>query len=98
MHEDGCDTARCANTGIQRLQCDCPAEPSCNTVWTGVWPGVAECLEFGWYSRFRPGEGGWLRCGPDDEGAGPDLNRLVGTGEAVWSKAAGRYVLRVGVR
>jgi hypothetical protein len=93
MHVEGCDVARCANNGRQRLQCDC--DDGCNTLWTGAWPGEAECIEFGWYARFRPTEGGWQQCGPDDEGAGPDLNRLANpVGEAVWDKAAGRYVLR----
>jgi len=99
LHEDDCDVARCANTGTQRLQCDCDedeGDDDCRTVWTGTWPGEAECVEFGWYARFRPKEGGWLRCEKGDVDAGPDLNRL-NRGEAVWSKAAGRYVLRAGV-
>jgi hypothetical protein len=57
-HLDGCDVARCMATGTQRLdhgRCRCAAD-----VWTGAWPGDAECLEFGW--TFGPGM--------------PDLNRL----------------------
>lgn len=42
-HLDGCDTARCLNTGIQRLQCDCG---KCgDDVWTGMWPGIQECYD-----------------------------------------------------
>jgi len=42
-HKDGCDTARCLNTGMQRLQCDCG---KCGEdVWTGIWPGIKECYE-----------------------------------------------------
>lgn len=42
-HREGCDVARCLNTGIQRLQCDCG---KCgDDIWTGFWPGVKECYE-----------------------------------------------------
>jgi len=59
--------------------------------WTGVWPGEAECIEFGWYSRYSDDKG-WERCKADDEGACPDLNRLCGGG-AVWDVKARRWVL-----
>lgn len=59
--------------------------------WTGVWPGEAECIEFGWYSKWVDGRG-WVRCEATDEGAGPDLNRLHGGG-AVWDAKARRWVL-----
>ena len=37
-HEDGCDVARCLNTKIQKLQCDCG---KCGKdMWTGLWPGT----------------------------------------------------------
>jgi len=42
-HKEGCDTARCLNTGIQRLQCDCG---KCGAdKWTGMWPGIQECYD-----------------------------------------------------
>ncbi len=73
-HADGCDVARCLWTGGQRLQCagghDCGQD-----VWDGCWPGVAEAVEFGWYSWFEPGKP-WHRCGPNHPQAGPDLNRI----------------------
>lgn len=74
LHQDGCDVARCAYTGYQRLACSHSGQ-QCNTAWTGNWPGERECLEYGWYARFIPGSG-WERCEPDAEGAGLDLNRL----------------------
>lgn len=61
-HIEGCDVARCLATGLQRLghapSCRCPQD-----VWTGRWPGEAECEEFGW--TYGPGL--------------PDLNRLLTT-------------------
>lgn len=67
--------------------------------WTGIWPGVEECREFGWYSYFDPANrdpktGAWHRCPPDHPQASEDLNRLH-DGEAVWSRELKRYVLRV---
>ncbi|MFO0906836.1 MAG: hypothetical protein U0794_00490 [Isosphaeraceae bacterium] len=59
--------------------------------WTGEWPGVAECREFGWYARLFQGKG-WVRCGKDDPEATEDLNRL--RSEAVWDVGKQRFVLR----
>lgn len=58
--------------------------------WTGIWPGVEECREFGWYSRWVEGSG-WVRCDKDHPGAGADLNRLHS--EARWDAEARRFVL-----
>lgn len=58
-HRQPCDVARCLATGLQRQPlCRCPRD-----VWTGRWPGEAECEEFGW--MLGPGM--------------PDLNRLLAT-------------------
>ena len=58
-HADGCDVARCMQTGFQRLGCEEDHDHGQN-IWTGTWPGDAECLEFGWFTP----------------GGDPDLNRL----------------------
>lgn len=89
-HHDGCDVARCLRTGGQRLACgedhDCG-----NQVWTGAWPGDAECSIYGWHSYFEPGRG-WVRCDPGHPEAGPDLNRLGAfSGETEWDPVACRY-------
>lgn len=95
-HIDGCDVARCMATGEQRLQCyldhDCGAD-----VWTGQWPGDAECQEFGWWVQDRCAEGlGFVPCAADAPGAVEDLNRLVY--DAEWDVVAGRWRKRAGVR
>lgn len=90
FHLDGCDVAECRITGRQRLMCDHAEEDSCNTRWRGIWPGEAECVEYGWYARMVPGLMGWHRCEKDDEGAMEDLNRL--SIECVWNVEEQRMV------
>lgn len=101
-HQEGCDVARCMLTGEQRIQHDCG--PHCGTcsctpcdpdIWSGEWPGVAECREFGWYSIWvkpGPGEqyGKWVRASADHPEARADLNRLMT--EARWSPELKRWV------
>lgn len=83
----GIPESRLAKTGPH----DCGQQ-----TWSGLWPGVMECREFGWYSYFRhpnPGEqyGQWVRCDADDIDASEDLNRLHE--EAVWDPDKQRFVL-----
>jgi len=81
-HDDGCDVARCMQTGGQRLSCRQDHDHGQN-VWTGTWPGEAECREFGWLTA----------------DGGPDLGRLHPMrGEARWDRRAGRWVQRVSSR
>jgi len=56
-----------------------------------VWPGVAECREFGFYAKMVAGKG-WVACSQDDTGAHEDLNRLML--EAVWNPDTARFELR----
>ena len=94
-HADGCDTARCLQTGRQRLACT--ARHDCGSdVWTGEWPGVAECREFGWcgYWADERLSGPWTRCAAGTSGATEDLNRLASEQEARWDKRQRRWVLR----
>jgi hypothetical protein len=74
FHQDGCDVARCRWYGYQRLNCSCKGL-SCNTRWSGIWPGILECQEYGWYAKWSE-ETGWVRCDKDDPAGGEDLNRL----------------------
>lgn len=91
MHHDGCDVERCPDCGGQLISCDCDGHLSApRHPWTGEWPGVMECREFGWYAKLVPGKG-WCSCSKDDPGANVDLNRLYR--DAVWSKEQGRFVL-----
>jgi hypothetical protein len=91
QHNDWCDVERCPDCGGQLISCDCEGEFTMPRMpWTGMWPGVMECREFGWYSKMVPGKG-WQACSKDDRQAGEDLNRLGR--DAVWSKEQGRFIL-----
>jgi hypothetical protein len=90
-HVRGCDVERCPKCGGQLISCDCQAFGAPPVIWTGEWPGVAECREFGWYCKLIRGQG-WVNCEKDEPGASEDLNRL--DREAVWDEQFGRHVLR----
>jgi hypothetical protein len=88
-HDDGCDVSRCPECGMQALRCKTDvllghigSEPA-QSVWTGEWPGIAECREFDWYT--------------DVVGVGrtEDLNRLAFaglSGQLNWDKQTERWV------
>lgn len=90
-HGDNCDVERCAGCGNQRLGCDCGDLAGLPRLrWTGLWPGAAECREYGLFVRLVPGRG-WVSCDRSDSGASEDLNRLVIEGR--WSQKKGRFVI-----
>ena len=103
-HQLGCDVERCPRCGGQFLEClacGCeksePGEPwppplDDRQVWTGEWPGVQECREFGWYAKPKPDGTGYIPCEPGDPGAAPDLNRLFSMAE--WDRQEKRYVFK----
>ena len=85
-HRKNCDVARCSECGFQRLMCG--HKKGDGGKWEGEWPGLAECREFGLYSRF--GVNGWeVGLEATDEGVSEDLNTLTimgARGELVWDK------------
>lgn len=92
LHLDYCDVERCPDCGGQMLSCCCEGDIEMPRLpWTGLWPGVAECREFGWYSKLITGQG-WTTCSKDDPEASENLNRLYV--DAVWDKNKGRFVLK----
>jgi hypothetical protein len=88
-HLPGCDVERCPACGGQRLSCDCRTRRK-PLPWSGEWPGVVECRQFGWYSFMCPGRG-WVRCAKDHPEASEDLNRLYV--DARWDAKRGRFCL-----
>lgn len=88
-HKNYCDVERCPDCGGQYISCGCEDEPKKRFKWSGVWPGVSECIEFGWYAKFS-GQG-WVRCSKDDPGARADLNRLYT--DAAWCAESGRFII-----
>lgn len=96
-HSENCDVARCNLHGTQYFSCDFCVEydqydneivlfPDAQpTIWTGEWPGVAECREFNMYVYDFPGI----------PGKSEDLNRLymMGmTGKLTWDVEKERWV------
>jgi hypothetical protein len=96
LHQLGCDVECCSRCGHQLLLCEHslgsekPPPDNERMPWSGEWPGVAECREFGWYAKINRAGPGWVTCAPDDEEAIPDLNRL--RSDAVWDRQRKRFV------
>lgn len=99
-HKPGCDVERCPCCGRQLISCGCLGDKKKKKKWieknlmpwTGLWPGAAECREFGWYAKMVPGKQGWHPCSGDDPDAREDLNRLYT--EATWDREKKRFVRR----
>jgi hypothetical protein len=90
MHQHECDIEQCPNCGRQLLTCGCSdSQRACRLPWTGQYPGIAECREFGWYARMVPGVG-WSPCDADEPGATEDLNRFAM--DAEWDPLEMRYI------
>jgi hypothetical protein len=93
VHRSGCDIEQCPYCGGQLISCLCRRKPPLDDrmPWSGLWPGVLECREFGWYARLVPGSG-WVSCDAAEPGATEDLNRLHV--EATWDRWQKRFVIR----
>jgi hypothetical protein len=92
FHVPGCDVERCTDCGHQAIGCDCPLdeEPAHPRLpWTGEFPGVAECREYGLWARTLPGKTGSHPCKAGTPGAAEDLITLVMT--CVWDADAARW-------
>jgi hypothetical protein len=59
-HDDGCDVARCLETGHQRLSCRIPHDCGAD-VWSGVWPGSEEAAFYGVDLNALTSSGKWDR-------------------------------------
>ena len=86
LHQRYCDVERCRSCGSQYGSCGCRGDRRRRLPWTGLWPGEAECREFGWFISAV----GNQPCGPDDPGAMPDIGRFFE--EARWDRRLGRFV------
>lgn len=91
-HVRGCDIEPCPYCGGQLLSCyhandSIPLDD--RMIWTGEWPGTAECSEFGWF--VTQGPQGRVPCNPSDPDAEPDLNRVHL--QARWDRLNKQFVL-----
>ena len=79
FHVEGCDLETCPHCGRQAFVCEgFDADDPRRIPWSGEYPGVAECREFGWYARPAT-DHRYIPCAPTDPGATEDLNRLLKT-------------------
>jgi len=106
-HDMGCDVERCPDCGGQLIACQCdePRETfdeGERLIWTGVWPGTEECIEYGFFNKwvvtgtreFRGHTletGDWIPCDIDDPDASADLCEL--SEKATWDSNKRKYVL-----
>lgn len=91
-HGPGCAVERCPMCGRQYIGCDHLLTDSDNLLpWTGIWPGVEECREYGFWCKWSDNRG-WVPCDADDPDASEDLNQLIMT--CTWDQSQRRYVLR----
>jgi hypothetical protein len=84
-HGDVCDVSRCPECGAQAVQCGEHLEAG-QSIWTGEWPGDAECREWNWWTTITHPSGKTETVA--------DLNRLIlaaARGEIWWDKNGERY-------
>jgi hypothetical protein len=75
LHVAGCDVERCPVCGRQALSCGCDwskEDEKRRIKWTGLWPGEAECEEYGLWCVGPP----WTPVPAGTPNAIHDLNRL----------------------
>jgi hypothetical protein len=95
-HVSICTFEQCPDCGLQIISCLCDSKDLVHPrlPWTGSWPGITECKEFGWYVVVNPDPDGprWIACAPGTPGSTPYFNRLYE--EAEWDPKQARFVLR----
>lgn len=93
LHASGCDVEQCPECGWQLLTCWCPRKhdaipPENRMPWTGDWPNVAQCREYGlWCTRY-----GLVQCDSTHLEAMPDITRLLNEGE--WDKSSRKWIIK----
>lgn len=85
-HMGGCDVEHCSWCGGQVLMCGGCKDKKGKmrhdpffARWTGLWPGSAECMALGLFSKFSL-ETGWVKTTANDPEGRPDLNTFYSSG------------------
>lgn len=73
-HDYSCPQARCSRSGQPWELCRDVAAGCSRTVWEGLPTGFREAMRRGWWCVQEGGQG--RPCGPEEEGARPDVERL----------------------
>ena len=97
-HKDGCNIEGCPLCGERGLTCECENIPDGeHRVYTGLFPGTEECLEYGLWCKWED-EKGWVRCDESDPAARPDVGALADLrhyGYLKFDRAEKKWILKL---
>lgn len=93
LHDPGCDAEPCSACGCQAISCGCKLEEYTDlprVPWSGIWPGVAECVEYGLFCVWVEGFG-WKDWDGEPD-ASPSLTLLHQVGR--WDRDRQRWFVK----
>lgn len=94
-HRPGCREMECPQTGLPQSYCPGRHGHSGRGTWTGLVPGEAAAVSFGWFAALKPGRG-WIPVPPQADAVEygqdymPDFNRVFY--QARWDQASQQWI------
>lgn len=94
-HRAGCLETECPQSGLPQTYCPGQHGHSGGGIWTGLVPGEAAAVSFGWFAALRPGKG-WTPIPPQADAAEygadymPDFNRVFH--QARWDEESQQWI------